>query len=55
MKVLNVMKEKPFESTTGGGVGDETALTKVKNKNFPAMKKWIKGFFEHELRQVSCI
>ena len=49
------MEKKPFGSTTGEGVGDETALTKVTNENFPDMKKWIKGFFTHELRRVSCI
>ena len=45
VKVLSDMKEEPFESTTGKG-GDEVALTKVRNANFPGMKKWIIGFFE---------
>ena len=44
-KVLNDMKEEPFESTTGKG-GDVVALTKVRNVNFPRMKKWISGFFK---------
>ena len=45
-------KKEPFESTTGEG-GDDVALTKVTNVNFPAMKKWIGDFFKHELL-VSC-
>ena len=48
------MKEEPFESTTGEG-GDQIALTKVRNVHFPAMKDWIKGFFEHKLSQVCYI
>ena len=48
VKVLKDMKEEPFESTTGKG-GDVVALTKVRNVNFPDMKKWISGFFETEL------
>ena len=42
------MKKEPFDSTTGEG-GDDVALTKVRNVNFPDMKKWIKRFFKHEL------
>ena len=48
VKVLNDIKEEPFESTTREG-GDEVALTKVRNVNFPDMRKWISGFFETEL------
>ena len=48
VKVLNDMKEEPFESTTGKE-GKAVALTKVKNINFPDMKEWISGFFETEL------
>ena len=47
-KVVKKMKKKPFESTTGEE-GDAVALTNVRNDNFPDMKKWIKGFFDHEL------
>ena len=48
VKVLNDMKEEPFESTTGEG-GDVVALTKVRNVNFPRMREWISGFFKTEL------
>jgi hypothetical protein len=46
------MEKEPFGSTTGEG-GEDVALTKVKNVNFPAMKKWIEDFFDVELL-VSC-
>ena len=48
VKVLKDMKDKAFESTTGEG-GEVVALTKVRNINFPDMKKWIRNFFKHEL------
>ena len=51
MKVLKDMTDEPFASTTGEG-GDAVALTKVRNDNFPEMKKWIEQFFDK--LQVSC-